>query len=68
MCAEYKYYAHYPSAFVAMTHALYIVGARDFRRNLSDRAQRKETKGFCTGTTREQPLALIYKRSFISDV
>ena len=54
--------------FWATCCALCIVRARDCQRNLSDRAQRKETKGFCTGTTREHLLAFVYKRSFSSDV
>jgi len=68
MCAKYHLYAHYPRDFVAIAHALYIVFAGDCRRNLSDRVQDKETKGFCTSTTREHSLAFVYKRSFISDM
>ncbi|HAT35561.1 MAG TPA: hypothetical protein DCS82_07585 [Rhodospirillaceae bacterium] len=67
MCAKYQFYAHYPSDFVAIAHALYIVFAGDCRRNLSDRVQNKETKGFCTRTTREHSLEFVYKRS-IGDV
>jgi len=52
---------------VAVADALYIVRARDCRWNLSDRVQRKETKGFWTSTTREHLLAFVYKRS-IADV
>jgi hypothetical protein len=63
MCAKYHLYAHYPRDFVAIAHALYIVFAGDCRRNLSDRVQDKETKGFCTSTTREHSLAFVYKRS-----
>jgi hypothetical protein len=51
-----------------MTHALYLGGARDFSRNLSHRAQRKETKGIHTNRATEIALASVYKRSFISDV
>ena len=58
---------YYPSDFVAVACTLYIVRARDCRRELSDRAQRKETKGFVmSSATREHSLAFVYKRSFIS--
>ncbi len=52
---------------MVIAHALYVVCARDRRRNLSDRAQRKETKGLCASTTREHLLAFVYKWSFIDD-
>ena len=52
---------------MVIAHALYVVCARDRRRNLSDRAQRKETKGLCASTTREHLLAFVYKWS-IGDV
>ena len=52
ICAKYCAFAHYPSDFGAVAFALYIVCARDCRWNHSDRAWRKETKGFWTSTTR----------------
>ena len=47
---------------------LYMVRVRGCRRNLSDRAQHKETKGFWTSTTREHLLAFVYKRSFSNGI
>ena len=54
--------------FLAAACALYIVRALDCRRNLSVRAQRKETKGLWPSPTRERLIAFVYKWSFISRI
>jgi hypothetical protein len=46
---------------------LYIALARDGPRDLSDRAQRMEAKGFLLKRATEQTIAFVYKRSFICD-
>ena len=50
--------------FCMATPTPYIARARDGLRELSDRAQHMETKGFLVSSTTEHPLAFVYKRSF----
>jgi hypothetical protein len=56
-----------PKGFVGgASTQLYIARARDGLRDLSDRGQPQETKGFSMDSTAKSALASVYKRSFIS--
>jgi hypothetical protein len=47
---------------------LNIARARDALRDVSDRAQAQETKGFALSGATEGTLASVYKQSFIGDI
>ena len=68
MYAKYRTFAFYQSVLSECACTPYIARARDGLRELADRAQRMETKGFVLNSPTEPALAFAYKRSFISDV
>ena len=53
--------------FCMATPTPYIARARDGLRELSDHAQRMETRGFRMNRATEDALASVYKRSFSGD-
>jgi hypothetical protein len=68
ICAKYGYLALYPRVFSGRVFTPYIARTRDGQRELSDRAQRMETKGFLLNSATESGLAFVYKWSFIADI
>ena len=62
------YFALYPRVLLGCVCTPYIARARDGLRDLSDRAQPQETKGFLLNSTTESALASVYKRSFIGGI
>ena len=56
MCAKYRVFALYPRVFLGCVWSPCIERERDGLRELSDRDQRKETKGFLLISTTEGTL------------
>ncbi len=68
MYAKYGTFAFYQSVLSECACTTYVARARDGLRELADRTQRMETKGYLLSSATVHALAFVFKRSFSSDV